>query len=411
MAGERLREALKVYRERYRESDRAGRSAVLDEFCQLSGYHRKYAITLLGRLHEDAAAGRRRGPTYSRQALCVIEGVWKASGYPWSVRLKALLPLWMPWARSHIKGISDEVEHEVLCISARQIDRRLATKKRRLKRRCYGRTKPGTLLKHQIPIHTGPWDVSEPGYVEVDLVSHSGSDARGEFAYTLNLTDVYLGWCESRAILGRGQEGVVKALDAIRCSMPFPLRGIDSDNGSEFINFHLAGYCRTHDIQFTRGRPYNKDDNAHVEQKNWTHVRRFFGWERYDRPHLIAVMNALYQHELRTMMNLFQPSVKLIERKRVGTRMRRRYDAARTPLDRLLAWYGDRAQPAEVRTLVLNRQRTDPFILDQAIQQQLQRLEDLRSEPGRGLPHVPPSRPAPLPPQGGRLTPEKAHAR
>jgi hypothetical protein len=412
MAGERLREALKMYRRRYRESDRAGRSGLLDEFCRMSGYHRKYAIALLGQAHEQAAERpRRRGSTYSRKALRVIEAIWKAAGCPWSVRLKALLPLWLPWARSHIEGITDDVAQQVLSISARQIDRRLAGKKRRWKRRCYGRTKPGTLLKHQIPVHTGPWDVSGPGYAEVDLVSHSGPSASGEFGYTLNLTDVYLGWCESRAILGRGQEGVVRALDAIRRSMPFPLVAIDSDNGSEFINFHLVRYCQAHDIRFTRGRPYKKDDNAHIEQKNWTHVRRIFGWERYDRPDLIAAMNALYEDELRTMMNLFQPSVKLIERKRVGTTLRRRYDAASTPLDRLLAWYGDRALPAQVSALVERRQHTDPFALSVAIEQQLERLDDLRSQRRPSLPRVPLSRPAPLSPQGGRAPLEKAHAR
>lgn len=401
-----------MYRRCYRGSDRAGRSSVLDEFCRLSGYHRKYAIALLGQPHEQGAERPcRRGPTYCGKTLRVIEAIWKAAGCPWSVRLKALLPLWMPWARAHIEGITDDVEQQVLSISARQIDRRLARQKRRWNRRCYGRTKPGTLLKHQIPVHTGPWDVSEPGHVEVDLVSHSGPSARGEFGYTLNLTDVYLGWCESRAILGRGQEGVVRALDALRRSMPFPLVAIDSDNGSEFINFHLVHYCQAHGLRFTRSRPYEKDDNAHIEQKNWTHVRRIFGWERYDRPDLIVAMNALYEDPLRTMMNLFQPSVKLVQRKRVGTKLRRRYDAASTPLDRLLAWYGDRTLPAQVSALVIRRQQTDPFALAQAIEQQLERLDHLRSWCRPSLPRGPLSRPAPLSPQGGRASLETAHVR
>jgi hypothetical protein len=413
MAGERLREALRMYRKQYRKADRAGRTALLDEFCRLSRYHRKYAITLLGQFHEDVMERprRRRGPTYSNAALRVIEAVWKASGYPWSERLKALLPLWMPWAKAHLKGITEKVEQEVLGISARQMDRRLAGKKRRLKRRCYGRTKPGTLLKHQIPIKAGPWEVSEPGYAEIDLVSHSGPSAQGEFGYTLNLTDVHTGWCESRAILGRGQEGVVAALDAIRRSLPFPLRAIDSDNGSEFINYHLVVYCQEHDLVFTRGRPYKKDDNAHIEQKNWTHVRRIFGWQRYDRPNVIAAMNDLYEKALRIMMNLFQPSVKLVERKRVGGRLRRRYDAAKTPLDRLVEGDGKRALPGEVRALVRLRQRTDPFALAQAIEGRLDRLEDLRSERAPRRLRLTARRPAPLSPQGGRASLELAHAR
>ena len=368
-------------RKRYVTATRQERSKLLDEFCELSGYHRKYAIALLNRPEEDATDEPRRvrGPTYSPAALRVVEAIWKAAGYPWSVRLKALLPLWLPWARQHLSRITSEIERQVLAISPRQIDRRLATKKRRLKRRLYGRTKPGTLLKHHIPIRAESWDVSEPGYAEIDLVSHSGPSASGEFVYSLNLTDVYLGWCETRAILGKGEEGVVAAIDEIRRALPFPLQGIDSDNGSEFINYHLYRYCQKHKLAFTRTRPYKKDDNAHIEQKNWTHVRRVFGWVRYDTPEAAAAMNELYGGELRVMMNCFQPSVKLVERRRVGSQIIRRYDEARTPLDRLVDWYADRSTPQSVRALIELRDRTDPFKLAETIERKLQELDRLRS--------------------------------
>ena len=405
---------MEAYRKRYHAAEREERSSLLDEFCEISDYHRKYAIGLLNRPDGEEAGRprRRRGVTYSSVAVGVVETVWKTAGYPWSARLKALLPLWMPWARGHIRGLSEEVERQVLAISGRQIDRRLSQRKRRLRRRLYGRTKPGTLLKHHIPVKAEPWDVAEPGYAEIDLVSHSGPSARGEFGYTLNLTDVHLGWCESRAILGRGQEGVVAALDEIRRALPFPLRAIDSDNGSEFINFHLVGYCRDHGLQFTRGRPYKKDDNAHIEQKNWTHVRRIFGWDRYDTPEVIAAMNDLYRGDLRRMMNLFQPSVKLIERKRVGSRLTRRYDAARTPLDRLADLYAKGSLPPSVLALLALRDRTDPFELSAAIEGQLDQIERTRS--GQPLPSqlAPARRPAPpLPPRRGWAVLETAHAR
>jgi len=416
MAGERLKEALRVYRKRYRGASRRERTKVLDELCRLSGYHRKYAIALLGRSDEDERdkPRRRRGVSYSNAALKVVEEVWKVAGYPWSERLKALLPLWLPRAEGHLQGLTDEIEREVLAISARQIDRRLAAKKRRLKRRLYGRTKPGTLLKHQIPIQAGPWNVAEPGYAEIDLVSHSGPSARGEFGYTLNLTDVHTGWCASQAILGRGEEGVVEALDDIRHAMPFPLRAIDSDNGSEFINFHLVGYCRDHQIQFTRGRPYKKDDNARIEQKNWTHVRRIFGWERYDTPQVLAAMNDLYDNELCQMMNLFQPSVKLKERRRVGARLTRRYEPARTPFDRLRDFHAGRPLPGEARALAAIRERTNPFDLAHTIERKLEYVQQVRT----GLARYPLTpavrRPAPLSPQGGRaalpLSLEISHA-
>lgn len=380
MAGERLAKALPRYRKRYREADRRERSKVLDEFCELTGYHRKYAITLLNRPDEEGAVGgrRRRGPTYSPKAIRVLESIWKAADYPWSERLKAMLPLWLPWACDQIRGCTPEVEAELLRMSARQMDRRLADKKRRLKRRIYGRTKPGSLLKHHIPIKTDNWDVTEPGSCEIDLVSHSGPCASGEFIYSLNVTDIHTGWCETRAIRGKGETGVVAALDEIRRALPFRLQAIDSDNGSEFINHHLVRYSKKHRIQFTRGRPYKKDDNAHIEQKNWTHVRRIFGWDRYDTPDQLEAMNDLYRGDLRLMMNLFQPCVKLIGKHRIGTKLRRHYDPAKTPLDRLTQT--DTTTPAVTR-LLKHREITDPFLLSRGIERDLKHLEAQRRAP------------------------------
>jgi len=383
MAGERSQQVLKAYRKRYQAGSQSDKSAVLNEFCSVTGYHRKYAISLLNRPVDTPVRPpkRKRGVTYSAAALRVIEAMWKASGYPWSQRLKALLPWWLPWARRHLPDLTAEVEQEVLAIAARQIDRRLKARKDALKRRLYGRTKPGTLLKHHIPLKTDCWDVTEPGFTEIDLVSHSGDCASGEFVYSLNVTDIHTGWVETRAVLGKGETGVVHALDEIRLNLPFALRGIDSDNGSEFINYHLYDYCKAHAIQFTRGRPYRKNDNAHIEQKNWTHVRRIFGWDRYDTRDVLEAMNELYTQELRLMMNLYQPSVKLVEKERVGSRLRRRYDAAQTPLDRLIAGRDVQALPPAVKRLRAGRARLDPFALAEAIETKRARTECLRSTP------------------------------
>ena len=380
MSGERLAKALKGYRTRYgKASSKQERGEVLTEFCNATDYHRKYAIALLKRPQEDnPVEPRRRGSSYSEAAMRVVERIWKAAGYPWSERLKALLPMWLPWARKHIGGITSEVEDEVLRISARQIDRRLKDKKRTLKRRLYGRTKPGTLLKHQIPVKTDCWDVNEPGYTEIDLVSHSGPCASGEFGHSLNVTDILTQWVETRAILGKSEGRVTTALTEIRRALPFRLCAIDSDNGSEFINHHLYRYTQEHEMQFTRGRAYKKDDNAHIEQKNWTHVRRLMGWERYDTKAVIDAMNELYRNELRLMMNLFQPSVKLRMKERVGSRLTRRYDQAKTPLDRLVEHYIGKALPLAVQKLVLLRERLDPFELAERIESKLVTIERVR---------------------------------
>lgn len=418
MAGERTKDALASYRKRYREAaDRETKGALLDEFCATTKYHRKYATALLNRSAEDAAPKRprRRRKAYSAAAVCVIEAIWKAAGRPWSVRLKALLPLWMPWARLRLGPVAPETERQVLAISARQIDRRLAAKKRRFKRGLYGRTKPGTLLRREIPVKVGGQrEVAEPGWAEIDLVSHSGPSATGEFAWSLNLTDVLLGWCETRAVLGRGEEGVVEALEAIRRSLPFRLLGIHSDNGSEFINHHLRRWCRERGVEFTRSRPNKKDDNARVEQKNWTHVRRVFGWDRYDAPRTVAAMNALYEGDLRLMMNLFQPSVRLVEVVRDGPRLTRRYDAAKTPLDRLADFCAGKAVPEEVRALLALREGLDPFGLAESVARQVEAVGRVQEgKPARPATMPAARRPAPPPPplRGGRAAKEEAHAR
>lgn len=369
-------EYLKAIHARYRQAARKDKGPILDEFCAVTGYHRKYALRLLNGPPPGAQRPRRRRrpATYSPAVIQALTAIWEAAGYPWSVRLKALLPLWLPWARRRWR-LSATVCQQLRAISPRQIDRRLAPTKRQLQRRRYGRTKPGTLLKHHIPLKTDHWDVTVPGFTELDLVAHAGHRADGEFAHSLNVTDIHTTWVETRAVLGRGEGRVQTALDEIRQALPFRLRGIDSDNGSEFINDHLYRYCQAHEIQFTRGRPYKKDDNAHIEQKNWTHVRKLVGYLRYDTPVAVAALNALYRHELRLFQNLFLPSVKLIRKERVGARLRRRYDAPRPPLDRVQACA--EADAAAVTRLVTLRDQLDPFALAQAIDRKIERLVEL----------------------------------
>lgn len=376
------REYFKMIYRRYRTAELHEKSRILDEFCKICGYNRKYAIAKLnGPAPEKGSVAakqkKHRKLRYSHTLISILACVWAATGFLCSVRLKAALPLWLPWIRKRFE-IDKLTEKNLLTMSARQMDRRLQAQKRKTRRSIYGKTKPGTLLKHHIPIKTDHWDVEHPGFTEVDLVSHSGNSAAGNFAYSLNQTDILTTWVETRAVLGKSEASVVEALNEMRQNLPFHLEGIDSDNGSEFINDHLFRYCQKNGIQFTRGRPYKKDDNAHIEQKNWTHVRKLFAWYRYDTKELVDRMNFLYCHELRWLMNLFIPSMKLQHKIRVGSRIKRVYDQPKTALDRLID--SNKGNFEKITELVRLRESLNPFELSQTIERNLTQIQELATK-------------------------------
>jgi hypothetical protein len=372
--------------QRYRQASRAGKTKILNEVCAATGYHRKYAIAKIRKLEAcrppQAHARRRREARYGRVVLTVVEKVWVEAGYPWSVRLKVILKLWWPWIRKRFR-LNRAQAAALHRISARTIDRALQNKKRDRRRRLYGRTKPGVLLRHRIPIQCESWAVQKPGYLELDTVSHSGDNASGLFASSLNLTDIGSTWVETRAVLGKGEAAILDAFRQISQVLPFPVAAIDADNGGEFINHRLWRHCEEQKIGFTRSRPYKKDDNAHIEQKNWTHVRRLIGWDRYDTPQAVRALNDLYAHELRLYLNLFQPSVKLIRVERRGSRRTRRYDAPQTPLDRLTQMPG--TDPHILRNLLELRTRLDPFALSAVIRKKLNRIWSLKAPRGQTI--------------------------
>jgi predicted transcriptional regulator len=378
-AGKRVDSALSEYRKRYSEASKLEKGCILNEFCKLTKYHRKYAITLLKRERKESFNTKERKKVYSNESLLVVERIWEMADYPWSERLVAQIPLWLPWAKQHMKWITPQIEQEVQSISARQIDRRLKDKKKKLKRRMYGRTKPGTLLKHHIPIKTDSWNVTEPGYTEADLVSHSGSNASGVFIYSLSMTDILTGWVETVPIMGKSGAVSLKGIQEALSRFPFPIKGIDTDNGTEFINDLLFEYCKSHDIQFTRGRPYKKDDNAHIEQKNWTHVRKVLGYERFDSAEHLVAMRDLYRNKLRLMMNLFQPCVKLKQKKRIGSKIQRKYELPATPIDRLVSHFNKQklSIPSSIKRLLELRERTDPFNLSNSISTAVKNIQTM----------------------------------
>jgi hypothetical protein len=340
--------------------------------CANLALHRKSAIRLVnGAL---ASNHRPRLPTnliYSKKTIWLLTELWKLTEYPCGIILKASVPLWLPFLQERFP-IDPVTERQLLAIAPRTIDRRLRDQKQRLKARRYGTTKPGRLLRSVVPIRTASAGISQPGSLELDTVAHGGCSLTGQFAYTVNAVDIASTWVERQAVLGRGERGVQRAIEEIRQALPFPLRDVDFDNGNEFLNWHVIKYCATRGIGYTRSRPYHKNDQAHIEQKNSTHVRRIFGRGRLDTPRVVALMNDLYTHELRLYHNFFKPSQKLLSKKFVGTKVLRTLDVPRTPCQRLL-----RSQAVPARTKQqLGRQLTTlhPFALKQVIDRKVARI-------------------------------------
>ncbi len=375
-------EYMKTIYERYHQvKTRAGKGLVLDEFCKTCKCHRKHALRLLNSPPpaKERPARSPRGSCYDSGRLqMILEAVWEASGYLCGQRLAPALVIWLPAIRKRFHTTPEE-ERLLLAMSSATIDRKLKGKKTHLRKSIYGTTRPGALLKHHIPIKTDSWDVTLPGYSEIDLVAHCGDSAEGDFANTLDMTDILTAWVERRCLLGKGQAAVREALNDMRGELPFDLLGIDSDNGSEFINHHLWDYCQVPPkLQFTRGRPYKKDDNAHVEQKNWTHVRKLLGYGRFETLAAVAAINDLYRNELRWLQNFFQPSARLIRKVRVGSKLRRKYDVPKTPLERVIeSGAGD---PVKLAQLKMLRDKLDPFALAEVVEQKLGRIWAMRSK-------------------------------
>ena len=388
-------EYLKRIYDRYHKAAKPEKSGILDQLCRFIHCHRKHAIRLLAQpppSPKDIRTPKPRGRTfrYHPSTIALLAHIWEATGFLCSQRLKPALPLWLPWAKKRFP-IAPDPERELLAISPRQMDRRLASQKRRLKKRLYGTTKPGSLLKNMIPIKTDFWDVKKPGFQEIDLVSHSGPNAHGDFLHTLTVTDIKTTWTEQQAVLGKSQAAIVDAMTRVEARMPFPLLGIDSDNGSEFINHHLWIFCRHRPpfkkVQFTRSRPYKKDDNAHVEQKNWTHVRKLIGYHRFDSQEALLAINDLYK-DFRLFNNLFLPSMKLLLKLRKGARLIRRYDASRTPFQRLQTC--PEADASKVKDLASLMASIDPFELAAQVERKRGLIQNFAAKPGEHPKKSPP---------------------
>ena len=331
-------EYTEAVRERYLRASKKERGKILDEFTKVTGCHRKAAIRLLRRGNRPRANKRRGRPRqYDAVVTGALRAAWEATDRLCSKRLHPFLPELVKVLRRHGDStMTAEIETQLCQISPSTIDRLLRPWRRLGGRRPFTTTKSGSLLKSSIPIRTfADWQENRSGFLEVDLVSHCGESTEGFYLTTLSTVDVASGWSECVGVWGKGQERVGAAVHRVRKRLPFPLLGLDSDNGSEFINQHLYTYCQREGITFTRSRSYKKNDSCHVEQKNWSVVRRLVGYDRYNSHAALETLSRLYDL-LRLYVNFFQPVMKLVTKTRHGARVYKVYDAAQTPYQRLL---------------------------------------------------------------------------
>jgi len=379
------KELISSIKNRYLKANKEGKGKILDEFCQNTGYNRKYAIKILQAGYDNnrvKSQGRKpRKKIYTAEVILPVIKIWELLEFPCGQRLKpALIPMINSLIRYQEIKISDEVRSKLVSISVKTLDRRLKKERtlRRLKRN-RGTTRHGSLLKSSIPIRITNWDTSEVGFAEMDTVAHNGGNPSGEFIYSLDMVEIYSGWSEQYAVMGKGEKGIVTAIDNIRRNLPFNLIGIDSDSGGEFINWHLVRYCGKEKLFFTRSRPDRKNDNAYVEQKNNTHIRQRLGYSRYDTMEQLNAMNNLYRNELRLFDNFFRPVMKIAAKEKINNSVcRKRYDIAKAPYQRLIeSEQISQRQKQELTKIYLS---LNPVKLRNIIDQKIKKIKELQSK-------------------------------
>lgn len=332
---------LKTLQANYRSGSKQEKTAVLNEYTKNTGHNRKYVIGQLNRtdlLPEGPTKNRVRSCRYGSEIMAPLVAVYEIFDRPCGQRLKPQIEVELERLRKFGEiMITNEVTAKLKKMSSATIDRKLRAHKRKIGQlKGFGTTKPGTLLKSLIPTRLTEWDTEKIGYLEVDTVAHCGGNVSGSYLHTVSLTEIATGWWEGEAIMGLGQQPTLEGLKLMRQRTPFAWAGIDSDGGSEFINYPLWGYCHDEELEFTRSRPSRKNDNAYVEQKNWTHVRKVIGYGRFDTLEQQDLINSIYRQELRLYKNFFQPVMKLKAKVRIGAKIKRKRDKAKTPYHRIL---------------------------------------------------------------------------
>lgn len=373
------KEILAKLRRRYRKAGPEYKRKLLDQAQELLGYHRKSAVRALGAPEVERVAWVNAGRPVSYEPSALVpwlRPIWQATDYACGRRLVAMLPEWIPAYEQHERRVPGEVREKLLGASARTLDRLLEP----LRVAGAGRslTRPGTLLRQQIPIRGSVWEEGKAGWLEVDTVALCGGSVAGEFVWMLDGVDYATTWVEVRALWGRGQAATLVALGDLEASLPFALLGLDSDNGGEFLNYHVLNWLqkRARPVFMTRSRPYKKDDNAHVEQKNWTHIRQCFGYERHDNPEVVEPMNVLVKGAYGQLLNYFHASLKVERKERAEGRLKRVYGAAQTPLARVLA-SPEVTEQTKLR-LQQEKARLNPFALKREVNRSLKNIAAMR---------------------------------
>jgi len=382
MSPQSKREYLLAVWFRYQKALRKGKSKILDELCVNCHYNRKYAIRVLQNLKKPKPPRTRKqsGPKSKYrhpEFIEVLKKFWIAANLPCGKRLKTILALWREAYQTQFGALPNEILGKLSSISPATIDRILKPIRHlyRGKGRCA--TKPGLLLKHHIPIKTNQWDERRPGFLEADTVHHCGTSLAGLYAVTLDTVDIATEWSEQRATYGIGHHDIFEQIKEIERSLPFSLLGLDCDNGGELLNKNIYRYLthRRAPVQFTRSRPYYKNDNAHIEGKNWTHIRQWLGYRRFENPEIVRLLNDLYRKEWRLFHNFFMPSMKLVEKKRIGSKIMKIHDNPKTPYQRILE---SKFIPKKTKRVLKEQFKTlNPFKLRKTIDEKIAKIHRL----------------------------------
>lgn len=368
---------LDAIRERYYKAPKATKTKILDELCAVTGFHRKYAIRILAKRHHQGPKKSGRTKVYSDASIFHLKRLWHLMGRMCSKKMVAAFPTWLDYYDG--KGFGPLIKAEILSMSPATVDRYLKAYKTQFARsRRSGTIRGPKKFRNVVPLKCFEEKHRQPGYVEADTVAHCGDSISGKFIWSLTITDVYSGWTDNRAMFHKTADGTLSAIGSIVKNLPYDLHSFNVDNGTEFLNRYLVEFFEGQRASLTRSRAYRKNDNCHVEQKNFTHVREYFGYDRLDEERLVKYMNEIYRFYLNPLLNFFTPQLKLTQKERVGSRYVRKYDSPKTPYQRLME--SSHLSMKQKADLELAFKRLNPIMLKKRLSSELKQFQRLLHE-------------------------------